>query len=420
MFGRVPAVVSPVIEPVETSPSLAPVSVAPAPATTAPFLSRREMREAEQRLATAAPTPQPQVTRPEVFSSDSEVSSAPALARIEPVEIAPTLNLPAPEAAPSFQFTDAVAAAPNFQAAAPILSVGATAASSAPESPAVPSAPTTAASSAPWAQVSAATSMPLANPFAEREAPMRARLATKTAVKPKKSVKKKVSSFATIMAVAGFFASVSIPAIAASGPAPELLPLEAAQGEVAQASLVVDSEAVLSAKRESFAATTATDLASQRNNAMKEANFAAYQTSGAREQGDDYPWFSELSNNQGGGMSPLNYYYRECVDFVAWKLNVDAGSTKAPFKYNWFNLTPSGGNAYQWKYAWTKKGWPTSTVPVAGAVAWYSYGHIAYVKSVNADGSITVEDYNQSGMHQYDIRTVPANDAQLYLYPPPR
>jgi len=42
------------------------------------------------------------------------------------------------------------------------------------------------------------------------------------------------------------------------------------------------------------------------------------------------------------------------------------------------------------------------------------------VKSVNADGSITVEDYNQSGMHKYDIRTVPANDAQLYLYPPPR
>ena len=34
--------------------------------------------------------------------------------------------------------------------------------------------------------------------------------------------------------------------------------------------------------------------------------------------------------------------------------------------------------------------------------------------------SITVEDYNQSGMHMYDIRTVAATDAQLYLYAPPR
>jgi len=246
---------------------------------------------------------------------------------------------------------------------------------------------------------------------------MRARLATKTAVKPKKSVKKKVSSFATIMAVAGFFASVSIPAIAASGPAPELLPLEAAQGEVAQASLVVDSEAVLSAKRESFAATTATDLASQRNNALKEANFAAYQTSGAREQGDDYPWFSELSNNQGGGLSPLNYYYRECVDFVAWRLNRDAGSTSAPFKWDWHNLTPSGGNAYQWKYAWERHGWKTSTTPQQGAVAWFGY-HVSYVTSVNDDGTVTLEEYNFSSDHLYGKRTIPASEVTLYLYAP--
>jgi len=356
------------------------LEVTPAPAIQ--YLSRREAREAEQRLAAAAQTPQPQVPRPEVFSFDSEVSSAPVVPTVEPASVVGPVEM-----------TKSLAA------------------------PAVPSAPTAAASSAPWAQVPAATSTPLANPFAERQAPLRARLEKKTATKPKRSVKKKVSSFATIMAVAGFFASVSIPAIAASGPAAELLPLESAQGEVAQASLTVESEAVLGAKRESFAATTATDLASQRNNALKEANFAAYQTSGAREQGDDYPWFSELSNNQGGGLSPLNYYYRECVDFVAWRLNRDAGSTSAPFKWDWHNLTPNGGNAYQWKAAWVRNGWKTSTTPEVGSVAWFGY-HVSYVTAVNGDGTVTLEEYNFSSDHLYGKRTIPATDVTLYLYAP--
>ena len=237
---------------------------------------------------------------------------------------------------------------------------------------------------------------------------------------PKQLKRKKGSSFLTILAVIGLFGSVALPAYAMAPKA------DADTGTLTTASdstaaLTVSDEAVLATTaRGSFEATTATDLKSQRRTAAMAANYAAYMQSGAREKGDDYPWFSELSNNQGGGLSPLNYFYRECVDFVAWRLNRDAGSTKAPFLYDWSTLTPSGGNAYQWKYAWQNHGWTTSTTPVAGSVAWYSYGHIAYVKQVNADGTIVVEDYNQSGMHIYDIRTVPANDAQLYLYAPPR
>ena len=232
--------------------------------------------------------------------------------------------------------------------------------------------------------------------------------------------RKRGSGFLTIVAVIGLFGSVAIPAYAFA-PNPEDANLAASSETAADISLkVADTAAVASTERGKFQATTADALRNQRRTSYIAANFASYMASGAREKGDDYPWFSELSNNQGGGLSPLNYFYRECVDFVAWRINRDAGSTTAPFVWTWSTLTPSGGNAYQWKRAWLNHGWPTSTTPVPGAVAWYSYGHIGYVKSVNGDGTITVEDYNQSGMHVYDQRVVPANDAQLYLYPPPR
>ena len=232
--------------------------------------------------------------------------------------------------------------------------------------------------------------------------------------------RKRGSGFLTIVAVIGLFGSVAIPAYAFA-PNPADANIDPAAETASDVSLTVaDTATVASTVRGEFRATTADALRNQRRTSYMATNFATYMASGAREKGDDYPWFSELSNNQGGGLSPLNYFYRECVDFVAWRLNRDAGSTTAPFVWTWTTLTPSGGNAYQWKRAWQKQGWPTSTTPVAGSVAWYSYGHIAYVKSVNGDGTITVEDYNQSGMHVYDQRIVPENDAQLYLYPPTR
>ena len=237
---------------------------------------------------------------------------------------------------------------------------------------------------------------------------------------PTKIQRKKGSSVLTILAVVGLFGSVALPAYAMAPQADADTGTLAAAKELGASITVADDVTIEATERGAFQATTATDLKSQKRTAAMAANYAAYMESGAREKGDDYPWFSELSNNQGGGLSPLNYFYRECVDFVAWRLNRDAGSTSAPFLYDWSYLTPSGGNASQWKSAWQQHGWQTSTTPVAGSVAWYPYNHVAYVKQVNADGTIVVEDYNQAGMHQYDIRTVPANDAPLYLYAPPR
>ena len=336
---------------------IAPVAAAaPVAAPATAHLSRREARAAQAAiLAPAIPTPQ--VPRPEVFSYDfaASVSETPAVT------------------------TAAVAEAPAAS--------GSSARASKPRR---------------GAKVKAVASKP-----------------RKAQLKKKSSAKKKVSSFATILAVAGFFASACIPAFAFADSDADLLATPAnPNAKVAEASLSVSSDVVVdAAERDVFSATTQTDLASQRDNGLKIANYEAYMLSGALEKGDDYPWFSELSNNQGGGLSPLNYYYRECVDFVAWRLNVDAGSTKAPFKWDWHNLTPNGGNAYQWKSNWENNGWKVSTVPVEGSVAWFGY-HVSYVTSVNDDGTVTIEEYNHNSDHLYGKRTIPATDVISYLYPP--
>ena len=141
----------------------------------------------------------------------------------------------------------------------------------------------------------------------------------------------------------------------------------------------------------------------------------AYYTPAQQAEGDDYPWWNETPDDYGGGLSPLRYYYRECVDFVAWRLNRDAGVTSAPWKWDWGNL--ASGSAYAWADEWVRHGWATSSDPIVGSVAWFPYNHVAYVQAVNGDGTVTIEEYNQNSDHSYHVRTIP-NGSAIYLYPP--
>jgi len=54
-----------------------------------------------------------------------------------------------------------------------------------------------------------------------------------------------------------------------------------------------------------------------------------------------------------------------------------------------------------------------------GSVAWFYGNHVAYVKSVNADGTVTIEEYNYSSNGTYGQRTIPASSVPAFLYPPP-
>jgi len=131
---------------------------------------------------------------------------------------------------------------------------------------------------------------------------------------------------------------------------------------------------------------------------------------------DDYPF----KDGPGDAMSSLRYATRNCTDFVAWRLNRDAGSFGEPWLMDWSYLTPAGGDASNWADAWAAHGWATSTTPVVGSVAWFGYGanHVAYVQAVNGDGTVTIEEYNWVRL-TYGMRTLSTASIPLYLYPPP-
>jgi surface antigen len=229
------------------------------------------------------------------------------------------------------------------------------------------------------------------------------------ATAPKKRGKKQNPLFAALVliVITAFVGSLALPAVVAL--APSDASTIAATSTHGQQKFTAD--ATINAptiNRDSVTATSEAELKAEQVNA---ATLASYP--GKRAPGDDYPW-----RTAGYGLSPLNYYYRQCVDFVAWRLNRDAGVTSAPWKWTWSTLTPNGGDASQWKAAWQSHGWKTSATPVVGAVAWFVGNHVAYVNSIKGS-NVVIEEYNGTSSRAYAMRTIPIDTVGRFLYPPP-
>ena len=230
----------------------------------------------------------------------------------------------------------------------------------------------------------------------------------------KRRVTQKVFGLFTFIMIPGFLMATSIPALAA-GTSPFgddtvvtlAAPTTSTEGQTVSASAKAASVQI---SRSAFTADTHAQIAARQ---AAQARAGAYSTVGPQQAGDDYPW-----RTSSGGLSPLGYVSRQCVDFVAWRINRDHGTT-GPFAYVWSNMTPNGGSAHRWASAWNSNGWQTSNTPVTGAVAWFTGNHVAYVKSVNGDGTVSLEEYNWNGSAAYHTRTIAASAVALYLYPPP-
>jgi hypothetical protein len=140
-------------------------------------------------------------------------------------------------------------------------------------------------------------------------------------------------------------------------------------------------------------------------------------TEPVRDQKDDYPWPKGTVNV----ISPLGFGYRECVDFVAWRINRDHARTSTPWKFTrsiWPAFPTANGDAIGWKGNWILKGWSWGSTPTAGSVGWYGskagvFGHVNYVQKVNT-GSIIVEEYNWGGLHTYGSRTISTSGGDTY------
>ena len=121
---------------------------------------------------------------------------------------------------------------------------------------------------------------------------------------------------------------------------------------------------------------------------------------------DDYPRLTP------GSVDPWRFIAGYCTSFVAWRLSND---NQLPFTNGmgggWF------GNATNWGDNARMLGYRVDTTPAVGAVAQWTgadmpssggLGHVAWVKQVNPDGSVVVEEYNYNQRFTYDQRVTRA------------
>jgi surface antigen len=207
-----------------------------------------------------------------------------------------------------------------------------------------------------------------------------------------------------LLVISGFVGGIALPAVASSANTLQTGPAVAKGAQSVKVSATIETSKV---SRDNVTATSEAELRAEQINAELIAN-----APGPRQPGDDYPW-----RDAGFSLSPLGYNYRQCVDFVAWRLNRDQGVTSAPWKWVWSNLTPSGGNASEWEKAWIAHGWPTSATPIVGSVAWFVGNHVAYVRSVDG-ANVSIEEYNGTSSRAYAVREIPISSVGRFLYPP--
>ena len=111
-----------------------------------------------------------------------------------------------------------------------------------------------------------------------------------------------------------------------------------------------------------------------------------------------------------------------CTSYVAWALEVNGQRT------DWF--IPGAMNAWNWPHVAQLAGLQVVHAPAVGAVAVWPklnspFGHVAYVTSVEADGSFSVGEYNSPtpfgrNSFGFDVRSGLRRVGALFILVPPR
>ena len=115
----------------------------------------------------------------------------------------------------------------------------------------------------------------------------------------------------------------------------------------------------------------------------------------------NYEW---SINGQTRNASTGNYYYRNCTDYVAWRL-VSSGVALAK--------VTGLGNAGSWDNNAPSKGLSVSAIPSVGSVGVDKrYGHVVVVESVNSS-TITISEYNWGSTGSYGTRSGTASQLGL-------
>lgn len=125
--------------------------------------------------------------------------------------------------------------------------------------------------------------------------------------------------------------------------------------------------------------------------------------SGNAMAGNTYNYANNCPANGGKGkIDAWQFYQCECVSYGADKLNEKG----IAFNNNYKNV--KWGSAINWINAAKAARISYNTSPKRGDIAWFSYGHVAYVDSVDSKGNVTLSEYNYSPPYgyKYSTRTV--------------
>lgn len=132
--------------------------------------------------------------------------------------------------------------------------------------------------------------------------------------------------------------------------------------------------------------------------------------------GGGYRWANAYWNYNIGYSTVVDdwgLYARQCVSYVAWKLDSKGYGVKH---------FGSRGNAGDWPSTTSGYTSQTTGVPHVGdaAIIPYSgnfpYGHVMYVESINGDGSINISEYNFAGPGIYSERNIPRSTYAGYIF----
>lgn len=113
-------------------------------------------------------------------------------------------------------------------------------------------------------------------------------------------------------------------------------------------------------------------------------------------------------------VDPWGMYNRECVSYVAWKVYQKNG---------YMPYWGGHGNANQWPANARAAGIPMGSTPRVGSVGVIyagPYGHVVWVNSINANGTINISQYNYnfgSGPGMYsEMYNVSPSAYSVYIY----
>jgi surface antigen len=117
-----------------------------------------------------------------------------------------------------------------------------------------------------------------------------------------------------------------------------------------------------------------------------------------------YPYPNAPACSDGGKCvtDKWNFYEGQCTSWVAYRLNELNGIAFT----NQYRGNGIWGDASSWGQHAKSLGIPVNGTPSVGSVAWYSFGHVAYVDQVNSPTSVVISEMNYDYDNGFRVRTI--------------